>query len=71
VVSTTYTKVMRRALEAMGSVQGLADCLQAEKAEVIRWIAGHDQPPEDKFMRAIDIMLAHFTINGAKKAPAE
>lgn len=60
---------MRCALEAMGSVQALADCLQVDRSDAANWIAGHAQPPEDAFMRAVDIMLAHFKYQGPRKDP--
>jgi hypothetical protein len=62
---------MRCALEAMGSVQALADCLQVNRIDAVNWIAGHEQPTDDAFLRALDIMLAHFKYQGPRPARDE
>ena len=53
---TTYTRTLRRALEALGSAEELADALGATLAEVEAWAAGRTDPPPGVFLKAIDIV---------------
>lgn len=53
---TTYTRTLRRALEALGSAAELAAALGATVAEVEAWAAGRADPPPGVFLKAIDIV---------------
>jgi DNA-binding transcriptional regulator YiaG len=53
---TTYTRTMRRAVEAVGDIERLASELGASVSEIEAWIAGHAAPPPGVFLRAIDIV---------------
>jgi hypothetical protein len=57
VLRDTYAKIFRRALEIVGDEEALAREIGARPHELKTWLSGMVQPPSDKFLRAVDIIL--------------
>jgi DNA-binding transcriptional regulator YiaG len=53
---TTYTRTLRRARDALGSVENLAADLGVSVADVEIWLSGAGDPPAAVFLRLIDIV---------------
>ena len=54
---TVYARTLHRACEMLGGVDALARQLNVSEATLTRWIGGLEQPPLDKFLAAVDIVL--------------
>lgn len=55
---TAHTRTIRRAIEALGGAQRLAQALGASVAEIESWSTRLAVPPPGVFLHAIDI-VAH------------
>jgi hypothetical protein len=42
----------------MGGEAGLAKALRVPAAQAQRWLAGHDYPPTDVYLKALDLLIA-------------
>jgi hypothetical protein len=47
---------MRRAIQALGSVERVAQALGVTVTDIEAWAAGHGNPPPSAFLKAIDIV---------------
>lgn len=56
--STVHTETLRRAATAMGGEAGLARALRVSTEQAQRWLAGHDYPPTDVYLKALDLLIA-------------
>jgi hypothetical protein len=54
---TVYARTLHRACEVVGSVDALSRQLNVPASALTRWIGGLEQPPLDKFLAAVDIVL--------------
>ena len=54
---TVYARTLHRACEVVGSLDALSRQLNVPAAALTRWIGGLEQPPLDKFLAAVDIVL--------------
>lgn len=53
---TTYTRTLKRALEAAGSEERLAQQQLRTSPEVVRkWLSGELQPPSKAYLAAVEI----------------
>ena len=59
-------RVIRRAVLIAGGPANLAAHLQVPPAQLLRWIAGEDEPPEEVFLLAFDLVLMDLE-RGARK----
>jgi hypothetical protein len=62
--STTYVRVLHRACVVLGGVEHLAAHLKVGVLAMERWMEGHEEPPEDVFLGAVDIVLLHASVAG-------
>jgi DNA-binding transcriptional regulator YiaG len=53
---TVYTRTTRKALEAAGGSQQLAERLRRTLAEVDDWLAGRQVPPDQAFLEMLEIV---------------
>ena len=55
------SSVERRTLELAASIVGgprqLRDLLKVPSAKLVGWLAGHEPPPREVFLMALDIVL--------------
>ena len=51
------TKTLQLAAEMVGGPRKLRDALKAPSADVMAWLAGDKEPPEEVFLRALDLLL--------------
>ena len=54
---TVYARTLHRACEVLGSRDALSRQLNVPASTLARWIGGLEQPPLDKFLAAVDIVL--------------
>ena len=54
---TVYARTLHRACEVLGGLDALSRQLNVPAAALTRWIGGLEQPPLDKFLAAVDIVL--------------
>ena len=57
--STVFARTLHRACEILGGHDELAAHLQVAAAEMRLWMEGHDEPPLDVFLAAVDVVLLH------------
>jgi hypothetical protein len=62
--STTYVRVLHRACVVVGGVEALAAHLKVSVRAMERWMEGHEEPPEDVFLGAVDVVLLHASVAG-------
>jgi hypothetical protein len=53
-----YTRTMRRAIQALGSAERVAQALGVTVSDIEAWAAGQGNPPPSAFLKAIDIVAA-------------
>ncbi|HET7362211.1 MAG TPA: hypothetical protein VFJ70_01435 [Burkholderiales bacterium] len=53
---TVYTRTTRKALEAAGGVQQLADRLRRTREDIDDWLAGRQVPPDQVFLEMLEIV---------------
>jgi len=62
---------LQRAAEIIGDEVALAFKLRVTPSHLALWINGLERPPDDAFLKAVDIVLDHQRANaGAPKRPA-
>src|SRR5262245_22533065 len=54
---TVYARTLHRACEVEGGLDALSRKLGVPAPALTRWIGGLEQPPLDKFLAAVDIVL--------------
>ena len=54
---TVYARTLHRACEVVGGLEPLSRHLHVPGPTLARWIGGLEQPPLDKFLEAVDIVL--------------
>jgi hypothetical protein len=54
---TTYARVLHRACLILGGVAQLATQLSVADSAVRVWLEGRQEPPEDVFLAAVEILL--------------
>lgn len=58
---TTYTRTLRRALEAAGSEAKLAEQLHTSADVLHKWLSGELQPPNNVYRAAVEIVRLSTT----------
>ena len=53
---TVYMRTTRKALEAAGGVEPLADALSRPLADVQDWLSGRAVPPDKAFLELLEIV---------------
>jgi DNA-binding transcriptional regulator YdaS (Cro superfamily) len=63
---TVYARTLRRAAEIAGGVQQLGSKLGVSSEDLVYWLQGTKAVPQEIFLRAVDIVVAHdiSTISG-------
>jgi DNA-binding transcriptional regulator YdaS (Cro superfamily) len=63
---TVYARTLRRAAEIAGGVQRLGSKLGVSSEDLVYWLQGTKAVPQEIFLRAVDIVVAHdiSTISG-------
>jgi hypothetical protein len=56
-MSGVHARAVRKAVEFAGGAQQLAGRLGVAVADVRGWLAGGAQPPQDVFLRIVDVLL--------------
>jgi hypothetical protein len=56
---TVYARTLRRAAQIVGGPSGLAAQLGVPLDEVVGWLQGTNRVPQDVFLAAVDIVVAH------------
>jgi DNA-binding transcriptional regulator YdaS (Cro superfamily) len=63
---TTYTRILFRALKAVGSEAKLAEMLRTSPEILRKWVSGELQPPSKVYFAALDIATRSVTKAGIK-----
>jgi DNA-binding transcriptional regulator YdaS (Cro superfamily) len=53
---TVYMRTARKALEAVGGADALANALGRSRAEIHDWLAGRQVPPDKTFLELLEIV---------------
>ena len=53
---TPKVRTLRRAVEVVGSPEALAEVLDVSPEVVSAWLLGQKAPPNDAYMRALDLV---------------
>jgi len=53
---TVYSRTARKALEATGGREALAQALERSPGEIEDWLAGRQVPPDTIFLRLLEIV---------------
>ena len=53
---TPKVRTLRRAVEVVGSPEALAEVLDVAPEVVSAWLLGQQAPPNDAYMRALDLV---------------
>ncbi|TAK80515.1 MAG: hypothetical protein EPO20_27335 [Betaproteobacteria bacterium] len=63
---TVYARTLRRAAEIVGGVEKLGSQLGVHSEDLVYWLQGTKAVPQEIFLRAVDIVVAHdvSTISG-------
>lgn len=64
--ATPVVRVLRRAVQMAGATSTLAAHLGVGESDLQRWIAGEDEPPEDVFLLAFELVLSDLDRGGRK-----
>jgi hypothetical protein len=56
-IADIKSRTMLRAAEAVEGIEQLSQLLSVPKEVLLRWIAGTEQPSEQAFFGALDILL--------------
>lgn len=57
--SGVHARTMLAAAEALGGLSELAEYFKVSRAEIFRWVAGAEWPPQVVFLLAVDVVLNH------------
>ena len=61
---TTYAKALHRACIVLGGAPELAIRLNVPEPALLSWMEGRDDPPEEVFLAAVEILLLHLEAPG-------
>ena len=64
--TTTYARTLHRACVLLGGLEHLAAHLKASEYAVRDWLEGREEPPEEIFLAAVEIILL-----AAENAPGQ
>lgn len=53
---TPKVRTLRRAVEVVGSPEALAEALDVSPEMISTWLLGQQAPPNDAYMRALDLV---------------
>lgn len=53
---TPKVRTLRRAVEVVGSPEALAEALDVSPEMISAWLLGQQAPPNDAYMRALDLV---------------
>jgi len=56
VANTSVSRTLERAMRVVGDVARLAKQLGATEAQVMEWLAGRAKPPNEVYLRALDVV---------------
>jgi hypothetical protein len=74
-MTTVHASTVRRAAEILGGVEVLAAQLAVRGDDVENWLEDKVPPPQDIFLRCVDIVIAHdldnITGHAQPKGPLE
>jgi len=56
-LETTLVRALHRACLIVGGVGPLADHLQVAESALRTWLEGREEPPEDVFLAAVELIL--------------
>jgi hypothetical protein len=57
--STVFARTLHRACQILGGAQQLAEHLKVPAEDLQRWMEGHEEPPLELFLAAVDVVLLH------------
>jgi hypothetical protein len=73
--SSIYSRALQRAAELLGGRDKLAKYLDADSADVQKWISGAVRPPQGIFLRVVDFIIDETSPaqgdDGAGEAPSQ
>ena len=55
--ASVQCRTLKKALAAVGSIEGLAKILAVSTPELERWLAGSEDPPMPVFLNVVDFLL--------------
>jgi hypothetical protein len=61
--ASPYARALHRACLILGGIQSLATHLKVPEADLRRWMAGEEEPPEPIFLAAVEVILLY--VDGA------
>jgi hypothetical protein len=67
---TVYARTLRRAAEIVGGVQTLGSQLGVGTEDLVYWLQGTKSVPQEIFLRAVDIVVAHDVTQISGKHPS-
>jgi hypothetical protein len=53
---TVYTEALRRAANAVGGEDRLAQAFSTPEEQIHRWVSGAERPPTDVYHKALDLL---------------
>jgi hypothetical protein len=62
--ASAYARGLHRACLILGGIQALAQHLKISEADLRRWMAGEEEPPEPVFLAAVEIILLYADSGG-------
>lgn len=57
VVTSVYSRAVRKAAELAGGREKLSRMLQVPVAEIEKWLADKGKPPREVFLRVVDLII--------------
>ena len=66
---TTYTRTLRRAIDAAGSEAKLAERLRTSTEVLRKWLSGELQPPSKVYLAALEILTQAVKNQVVKQRP--
>jgi hypothetical protein len=69
-LAEVHVRTLRRAAVLVGGEQELALRLKVTPSHLVLWLAGVEVPPADVFLRAVDIVMDHVSLNPSSSVPA-
>jgi len=62
---STYAKALHRACVVIGGVDRLAARLSVPEATLRNWMEGREDPPEEVFLAAVEVLLLYLEKPGS------
>jgi hypothetical protein len=56
---TTYSRTLHRACLILGGVREFAEHVRSPESSLRAWLEGAEEPPEEVFFAAVEIILLH------------